>query len=125
MKKKENIDYKNKDNFNFISLIRLPDFVTEKDFKWALQENLKKKNQDFSKAEFLTYDEGICVQCMHIGSYDNEPETINLMKQYAEENGYQLDFNDNRYHHEIYLSNPKRCREDRLKTVIRHPLTKK
>lgn len=120
----EGIDYNRKDDMNFISVIRLPDFVTEDDFKWAVDEATEKKKQDFSKVEFLTYDEGICVQCMHIGSYDNEPETVELMHKYMEENGYKLDITDSRLHHEIYLSDPRRCDESKLKTVIRHPIKK-
>ena len=118
------IDYKNKDNFKFISVIRLPDFVTREDFNWAIEEATKKKKEDFSKVEFLTYEEGICVQCMHIGSYDNEPSTVNLMHQYMKENGYELDITPARMHHEIYLSDPRRCNVDKLKTVIRHPIKK-
>ncbi len=121
---KKAIDYKHKDKFNFISIIRLPDFVTRKEFDWAIEEAKKKKKQDFSKVEFLSYDEGICVQCMHIGSYDNEPETINLMHKYMIENGYKLDINYIRFHHEIYLSDPRRCDVSKLKTVIRHPIKK-
>jgi len=119
------IDYKSKDSFNFISVIRLPDFVTKKDFDWAIQEATEKKKQDFSKVEFLTYNEGTCVQCMHIGAYDNEPATVNLMHEYIEQNGYELDITDTRFHHEIYLSDPRRCDISRLKTVIRHPIVKK
>lgn len=118
-------DYNRKEDMNFISVIRLPDFVTEEDFKWAVDEASAKKKQDFSKVEFLTYDEGICVQCMHIGPYDSEPETVELMHRYMEENGYELDITDSRLHHEIYLSDPRRCDESRLKTVIRHPIKKK
>lgn len=116
------IDYSRKEDFNFISLIRLPDFVTKKDFDWAIEEATKKKKQDFSKVEFLTYDEGLCVQCMHIGSYDDEPATVNLMHEYAKENSYVLDITDTRFHHEIYLSDPRRCDVAKLKTVVRHPI---
>lgn len=118
------VDYTNKENFKFISLIRLPDFVTKKDFEWALEEATKKKKQDFSRVEFFTYDEGLCVQCMHIGSYDDEPKTVELVHEYMKENGYELDITDNRYHHEIYLSDPRKCDESKLKTVIRHPIKK-
>lgn len=118
------IDYSQKDKFNFISLIRLPDFVTIDDFNWAVDEATKKKKQDFSKVEFLTYDEGLCVQCMHIGSYDNEPATVELMHEYMKENGYELDINELRYHHEIYLSDPRKCSVEKLKTVVRHPIKK-
>lgn len=120
----QGIDYNKKDEFNFISVIRLPDFVTKKDFDWAIEEATNKKKQDFSKVEFLTYDEGKCVQCMHIGSFDNEPITIELMHEYMEENGYELDITDKRLHHEIYLSDPRRCNEKNLKTVLRHPVKK-
>ena len=122
---KSSIDYKSKDKFNFISIIRLPDFVTKKDFDWAIREATNKKKQDFSKVEFLTYDEGLCVQCMHIGSYDDEPNTINLMHEYMIENGYELDITDTRFHHEIYLSDPRRCEISKLKTVVRHPIRKR
>ena len=118
------IDYNKKDDFRFISLIRLPDFVTKKDFEWAIEEATKKTKQDFSKVEFLTYEEGLCVQCIHLGSYDNEPITVKLMDDYAKSNGYEIDINNTRFHHEIYLSDPRRCNENKLKTVIRHPIKK-
>lgn len=118
------IDYSNKENFNFISLIRLPDFVKKQDFEWAIKEATKKKNTDFSKVEFLTYDEGLCVQCMHLGSYDDEPATISLMTEYARQNGYESDITDTRFHHEIYLSDPRKCAPEKIKTVIRHPIKK-
>ena len=118
------IDYAHKENFEFISMIRLPDFVTKEDFNWAIEEATKKKKTDFSKVEFLNYDEGVCVQCMHLGSYDEEPKTVNLMDSYATENGYELDICETRYHHEIYLSDPRKCKIENLKTVIRHPIKK-
>ncbi len=121
---KNGIDYNHKEKMQFISIIRLPDFVTKEDFNWVIMEATKKKNEDFSKVEFLTYDEGTCVQCMHIGSYDNELNTINLMHKYMKENGYELDINDTRFHHEIYLSDPRKCQTNKLKTVIRHPIRK-
>lgn len=120
----DTIDYANKNGFNFISLIRLPDFVTEADFDWAVQEATKKKKADFSKVEFLTYDEGVCVQCMHVGSYDDEPKTVALMHEYMAVNGYALDISERRYHHEIYLSDPRKCAVEKLKTVVRHPIKK-
>jgi hypothetical protein len=120
----DTIDYANKNGFNFISLIRLPDFVTEADFDWAVQEATKKKKADFSKVEFLTYDEGVCVQCMHVGSYDDEPKTVALMHEYMAVNGYALDISESRYHHEIYLSDPRKCAVEKLKTVVRHPIKK-
>ena len=119
------IDYNQKEKFNFISIIRLRDFVKREDFDWAIREATQKKKQDFSKVEFLTYDEGICVQCMHIGSYDNEPDTIKMMKDYAEKNGYEINITDTRFHHEIYLSDPRRCDVSKLKTIIRYPVVKK
>ena len=121
---KDGIDYDHKERLNFISIIRLPDFVTKTDFDWAIAEATKKKKQDFSRVEFLTYDEGLCVQCMHIGSYNDEPTTVELMHKFAEDNGYKLDITDARYHHEIYLSDPRKCDASKLKTVIRHPIRK-
>ena len=121
----DDIDYAHKENFEWISLIRLPDFVTQKDFEWAIAEATKKKKTDFSKVEFLTYSEGLCVQCMHIGSYDDEPVTVATMHEYAIENGYELDITATRYHHEIYLSDARKVAPEKLKTVIRHPIKKK
>ncbi len=120
----DTIDYANKNGFNFISLIRLPDFVTKADFDWAIREATVKKKADFSKVEFLTYDEGVCVQCMHTGSYDDEPKTVALMHEYMKANGYALDITESRYHHEIYLSDPRKCAVEKLKTVVRHPICK-
>ena len=121
----EGIDYAHKENLSFISLIRQPDFVTKADFEWAITEATKKKKMDFSKVEFLTYNEGLCVQCMHIGSYDDEPASIVAMHEYAEQNGYELDITESRYHHEIYLSDPRKCEYTKLKTVVRHPIKKR
>ncbi|MBR1749224.1 MAG: GyrI-like domain-containing protein [Bacilli bacterium] len=118
------MDYNHKEKLNFISLIRLPDFITEEDFNWAIEEATKKKNQDFSRVEFLEYEEGLCVQCMHLGSYDDEPNTTQKMHEFIKEQGYELDINENRYHHEIYLSDPRKSEKDKLKTVIRHPIKK-
>lgn len=118
------MDYDRKEDMHFISMIRLPDFVTEEDFAWAVEEAAKKKKQDFSRVEFFTYDEGICVQCMHIGPYDDEPATVEAMHTYANSNGYELDITDTRYHHEIYLSDPRKCDASKLKTVIRNPVRK-
>jgi hypothetical protein len=119
------IDYNHKENFNFISLNRLPDFVTREEFDWAIEEATRKKKSDFSKVQFFTYDEGVCVQCMHIGSFDDEPQTIAAMHEYARQHGYELEISDTRYHHEIYLSDPRRCEMSKLKTVVRHPIKKK
>ena len=116
------IDYANKDSFQWISVIRLPDFVMQDDFNWAVKEAAAKKKLDFSKVEFLTYDEGLCVQCMHIGSYDDEPATVQLMHDFMEQEGYELDITDKRLHHEIYLSDARRVLPEKLRTVIRHPV---
>jgi hypothetical protein len=120
--KLKGIDYTHKENFKWISLIRLPDFVTKTDFEWAVKEASQKKMMDFSKVEYLTYDEGLCVQCMHIGSYDDEPATVQLMHEYMEQQGYSLDIAENRFHHEIYLSDVRKVTPEKLKTVIRHPI---
>ena len=116
------IDYARKDRFQWISVIRLPDFVTKKDFDWAVAEATRKKKTDFSRAEFLTCDEGLCVQCLHIGSYDDEPATVEQMHRYMEELGYALDITEQRLHHEIYLSDVRKVAPEKLKTVIRHPI---
>ena len=117
-------DYKCKEGFHWISLMRLPDFVNKKDFDWAVQAASSKKKIDCSKAEFLSLDEGLCVQIMHHGSFDDEPATIELMNKYINENGYENDFSKNRLHHEIYLSDPRKCSKEKWKTVIRHPIRK-
>lgn len=116
------IDYSQKETFEWISMIRLPDFVTKEDFDWAVAEATKKKGLDFSRTEFFTYREGLCVQCMHVGPYDAEPATIEKMDAYAAERGYAVDIGASRFHHEIYLGDPRRCDETKLKTVIRHPV---
>ena len=116
------VDYARKGDFRWISMIRLPDFVTEKDFDWAVSEAAKKKKEDFSAVDFFRYDEGLCVQCMHIGPYDDEPATVALMHDYMREQGYELDITDKRFHHEIYLNDARKTAPDKLKTVIRHPV---
>ena len=119
------IDYSDKSTFNWISVIRLPDFVTQKDFDWATGEAEKKKHLDCSKAEFLTIDEGLCVQFMHIGPFDDEPATVSMMNAYLLENGYENDFSGSRLHHEIYLSDARKVAPEKWKTVIRHPIKRK
>lgn len=116
------IDYLRKEDFEWISMIRLPEFVTSEEFEWAVGEAAAKKKTDFSSVEFFTYDEGLCVQCMHIGAYDDEPATIEAMDTFAREEGYQTDMAGQRFHHEIYLSDARRCKPENLKTVIRHPV---
>ena len=116
------IDYAHKEDFHWISVIRLPDFVTKDDFDWAIREAAAKKKQDFSKVELFTYDEGLCVQCMHVGSYDDEPATVDVMHRFMEEKGYVLDITDQRMHHEIYLSDARKVAPEKLRTVIRHPI---
>ena len=118
------VDYSKKDEFNWISIIRLPGFITRENFDWAVKTASEKKKIDCSKAEFLTIEEGLCVQIMHIGSFDNEPATVTLMDKYLEENGYEKDFSNTRLHHEIYLSDPRKSTPDKQKTVIRHPVKK-
>ena len=115
-------DYSRKDEFCWVSMIRLPDFVKKADFDWAVSEATIKKNMDLSSAEFFTLDEGLCVQCMYIGNYDNEPTTVNSMRTYANEQGYEFDLSGTRLHHEIYLSDPRKCAPEKLKTVIRIPI---
>lgn len=120
----EGMDYSDKSAFNWVSVIRLPDFITKKDFDWAVETASKKKKMDCTGAEFLCIEEGLCVQIMHIGSYDNEPETVAMMDTYLEKNGYVNDFIGERHHHEIYLSDPRKVAPEKWKTVIRHPIRK-
>ena len=118
------VDYTNKAAFHWISVIRLPDFVTREDFDWAVEEATRKKKLDCSMAEFLTMEEGLCVQILHIGPYDDEPATVAVMDAYLGANGYENDFSDTRMHHEIYLSDARKVVPEKWKTVIRHPVKK-
>ena len=120
----DGIDYSHKENFQWISVIRLPDFVAKADFDWAVDEATRKKKMDFSKVEFLEIEEGLCVQCMHSGSYDGEPATVAAMDKFVADNGYENDISDTRCHHEIYLSDARKVAPEKLKTVIRHPIKK-
>ena len=121
----DGIDYGDKSTFHWISVIRLPEFVTKKDFDWAVEEAARKKKLDCSLAEFLTIEEGLCVQIMHTGSFDNEPSTVALMDQYIAETGYANDMNETRLHHEIYLSDARKAAPEKWKTIIRHPIRKR
>ena len=118
----DGIDYADKAAFNWISVIRLPEFITKKDFEWAVETASEKKKLDCSSAEFLTIDEGLCVQIMHIGAFDDEPQTIALMDEYIAQNGYENDITESRLHHEIYLSDARKVAPEKWKTVIRHPI---
>lgn len=120
----QGVNYACKKDFRWISLIRLPEFVTKEVLDWAIREATEKKRQDFSPVEFFPWEEGLCVQCMHIGPYDEEPATVAAMEEYAKAQGYEEDFGEGRFHHEIYLSDVRRCKPERLKTVIRQPVKK-
>lgn len=118
----EGVDYSDKSEFCWISVIRLSAFITRKDFGWAIETATSKKKMDCSITEFLTIDEGLCVQILHTGPFDSEPATIELMSKYIAVSGYEHDFSDSRFHHEIYLSDPRKTSPDKMKTVIRHPI---
>lgn len=118
----EGVNYSNKETFNWISVIRLPDFVSKEDFEWAKEEAARKKKMDCSLAEYFTVNEGLCVQIMHIGSFDDEPATVAIMDEYLEQHGYVIDISDTRLHHEIYLSDARKVEPAKCKTVIRHPI---
>ena len=120
----DGVDYSDKSAFHWISVIHLPDFVTQKDFEWAVETAAKKKKLDCSGAEFLTINEGLCVQIMHQGSFDSEPETVSLMDAFLAQNGYVNDFSRDRLHHEIYMSDARKVPPEKWKTVIRHPIRK-
>lgn len=118
------VDYTDKSSFNWISVIRLPDFVTKKDFEWAVKTATEKKKMDLSSAEFMTVSEGLCVQIMHSGPFDDEPVSVALMDEYLSKNGYVNDITDTRLHHEIYMSDARKVSPKKWKTVIRHPIKK-
>lgn len=118
----DGIDYADKAAFNWISVIRLPEFITQKDFEWAVEIASEKKKLDCSSAELLTIDEGLCVQIMHVGAFDDEPQTVALMDEYIAQNGYENDITESRLHHEIYLSDARKVAPEKWKTVIRHPI---
>ena len=118
------MDVARKADLSWMSCIRLPDFASRDVFGWAIEQATRKKKMDFSPVEYLTLDEGVCVQCMHVGPYDAEPATTAAMDAYAVEKGYVLDFSDVRHHHEIYLGDPRRTAPEKLRTVIRHPIRK-
>lgn len=120
----DGVDFTRKEEFHWISVIRLPEFVTREEFDWAVREATNKKKLDCSKAEFLELDEGLCVQMMHYGAFDDEPATVGLMDAYITDNGYVNDFTPTRLHHEIYLSDPRKTALEKCKTVIRHPIKK-
>ena len=119
------VDYSDKSSFSWVSVIRLPDFISREDFDWAVKTAVKKKKIDCSCAEYLTVDEGLCVQMMHNGPFDDEPATVEVMDKYLIDKGYENDFSDTRMHHEIYLSDPRKTAPEKWKTVIRHPIRKK
>ncbi len=116
------VDFANKAGFRWISVIRLPDFVTEADFAWAKEQAASRKKLDCADAEFLPVDEGLCVQAMHLGAFDDEPATVERMNRFLEQAGYETDLSDSRLHHEIYLSDPRKAPPEKWKTVIRHPV---
>lgn len=120
----KNVDYLNKEKFHWISVIRLPDFISKKDFDWAVEKASMKKKIDCSKVEFFTFEEGLCVQMMHYGFFDEEEATVEIMNQYLQEKGYRNDFNKSRLHHEIYLSDARKVAPEKWRTVIRHPICK-
>jgi len=120
----DGVDYTDKSTFNWISVIRLPDFITKEDFEWAVETATNKKKLDCSSAEFMTIEGGVCVQIMHLGAFDDEPATVALMDAYLEQNGYVNDMNAERLHHEIYLSDARKVTPEKWKTVIRHPIKK-
>lgn len=121
----EGVNLAHKEDFCWISVIRLPDFITRKDFEWAVQAASKKKKIDCSKVEFLTIREGVCVQIMHTGPFDDEPRSVALLEEWMAQNGYKTDFSATRLHHEIYLSDARKTAPEKLRTVIRHPICKK
>ncbi|MDO4798109.1 MAG: GyrI-like domain-containing protein [Coriobacteriales bacterium] len=119
------MDYAHKEALSWLSVIRVPEFVGEDDFAWAVKTATAKKGMDFSPVQLVTIDEGLCVQCMHVGPYDDEPATVSAMHAFVGSEGYVLDLNETRRHHEIYLSDPRKANPARMKTVVRHPIRKR
>jgi len=115
-------DIKDKSKYKWISMIRLPEFVNKEIFKWACGEASKKKKINTEKAYFFKYAEGLCVQCMHIGPYDSEPQTLALMDKFMSANYLTKDLNENRRHHEIYLCDPRKTAPEKNKTILRIPV---
>ena len=119
------IDYQHKEDFNWISMIRLPDFITKKDVDWAITTANAKKQKSHSQVYFYALEEGLCVQCMHRGSFDDEPATLELIHSYIDNNDLLTDISESRRHHEIYLSDPRKCKAENIKTVLRIPVRQK
>ncbi len=119
---REGIDPRDKAAFRWISVIRLPDFIGPSDFAWAVETATRKKKQDFSPAEFLTLEEGLCVQMMHHGPFDTEAASLARMDAFIQEQGYENDLGGGRLHHEIYLSDARKVPPERWRTVLRHPV---
>lgn len=118
-------DFTDKSAFRWIAMIRLPDFVEEVDVEWAKREVLCKKGLDCSSLYYMSFEEGLCSQIMHTGSYDTEPMSLNAIDRYIESNGYIKNITSSRRHHEIYLSDPRKCTPEKLKTVLRIPIAKR
>ncbi|MBP3885233.1 MAG: GyrI-like domain-containing protein [Olsenella sp.] len=118
------VDHADKAGFHWLSVIRVPEFVGETDFAWAVETATAKKGLDFSPVRLIEIDEGLCVQCMHVGPYDDEPATVAAMHGFAAERGFAPDFSDARRHHEIYLSDPRKANPAKMRTVVRHPVRK-
>ena len=120
----DGMDYANKAALHWRSVIRLPDFVSKEDVAWAVETASQKKKLDCSAAEFLTVDEGLCVQMLHVGPFDDEPASVALMDEYLAENGYANAMSATRLHHEIYLTDARKVAPEKWRTVIRHPIKK-
>ncbi|WFA08939.1 GyrI-like domain-containing protein [Tissierella sp. Yu-01] len=119
----DEFDYSSKSKFCWTSMIRQPEFVTEEVFTTACEITAKKKpHLNLSIAKFVSFAEGLCVQCMHQGSFDDEPMTLAKMKVFMSEYGLESDLSDIRRHHEIYLSDPRKVDITKMKTVLRYPV---
>jgi hypothetical protein len=117
-------DIRNKSKFIWTSVIRLPEFVNKETFEWACNEVTNNKNINTEKAKYIKIKEGLCVQCMHIGSFDEEPRTMETIEKYITENNYKNGIDAERHHHEIYLSDFRKVEKEKLKTVLRIPIKK-
>lgn len=118
----QGVNYADKSSFQWISVIRLPDFVSKEHFHWGVKTASAKKKLDGSLAEFFTFEEGLCAQILHVGPFDEEPESVEKLERFMEDHSYTTDFNEKRWHHEIYLSDFRKVSKEKLKTIIRHPI---
>ena len=120
------VDVAKKDNWSYTLMILQPDIVTKDIFAEGMEQVRKKKGASpaLPQVRLAHFEEGWCVQMMHIGPYATEPATIEVMRAFALENGYRDNVGPDGMHHEIYLSDPRKAKPEKMKTIVRHPIKK-